>query len=222
MQRFGELQPVHAVFGRLRQQAAVDRIERLQPLDVERERDRGLRASGSEHGGERVGEGAERQHRHGVRDDVRDDPRPGAVRDERAARGLEAREERTGGEAFEQRASHIAPATIALVAQDVGVPGIACEQDARRFSCEALACEVGHRGQQGPHHVEAADVAEGVEWRESAGPLARERHGLELAREPGVVGVMMTLTGSGVRDASRLLAAVDGVTSIAVVDEESE
>lgn len=40
--------------------------------------------------------------------------------------------------------------------------------------------------------------------------------------EPGLVGVMMTLTGNGVRDASRLLAAVDGVTSIDVVDEESE
>ncbi len=40
--------------------------------------------------------------------------------------------------------------------------------------------------------------------------------------EPGQVGVMVILSGRDVRDASRVLAAVDGVTGIEVMDEESE
>jgi putative Mg2+ transporter-C (MgtC) family protein len=40
--------------------------------------------------------------------------------------------------------------------------------------------------------------------------------------EPGHVGVMMTLSGTGVRDASRILAALDGVVAIDMMDEESE
>ncbi|WP_241249826.1 MgtC/SapB family protein [Rhodococcus sp. X156] len=40
--------------------------------------------------------------------------------------------------------------------------------------------------------------------------------------EPGQVGVMMILAGARVGDASRVLAGVDGVTSVTVVDEESE
>lgn len=40
--------------------------------------------------------------------------------------------------------------------------------------------------------------------------------------EPGYVGVMVTLSGRGMHQASNLLAAVDGVASISRIDEEAE
>ncbi|KAA0021796.1 MgtC/SapB family protein [Antrihabitans cavernicola] len=39
---------------------------------------------------------------------------------------------------------------------------------------------------------------------------------------PGHVGVMVTLAGTGIRDASVVLAAVDGVVTIDLMDDESE
>ncbi|GGF47921.1 putative magnesium transport MgtC family protein [Marmoricola endophyticus] len=40
--------------------------------------------------------------------------------------------------------------------------------------------------------------------------------------EPDQVGVVLTLSGSGVRDAARVLGVLDGVTTITVQDEEAE